>query len=187
MKRIIACIMAVTMLLTLSVGAFASGEASGGPSGGPASLTREQSAELSRSSAAIWQEAGNASYTDRRIVSKDDDFTAIFAEGGSLTVADSVIFTSGREARSPNTTMHFADANFYGTAAAVLAGQAAGDSGIGMLTVGEGCEVVLPAGAVATVNGTAVGSLLAGTYDTKLRLKYDSPCGLLCAMLCCRP
>ena len=136
-KRVLACAVAAALALALGTGALASGEASGGASG-PASLTWEQSATLSRDNAAIWQDGGGASYADERIVSKENDFTAVFAEGGSLSLDRSVIFTSGREAQSPNTTMHFADANFYGTAAAVLAGTGAALTVADDLIVGQG-------------------------------------------------
>ena len=40
-----------------------------------------------------------------------------------------------------------------------------GDSDIGLLTVGAGCSVELPAGAVVTINGAAADALTAGTYE----------------------
>ena len=157
LKQVLACAAAAALVLTLGTGALASGEASGGASG-PASLTWEQSAALSRQNAAIWQDEGSSAYADERIVSKENDFTAVFAEGGSLSLSDSVIFTSGREAQSPNTTMHFADANFYGTAAAVLAGTGAelalADDLI--VTTGEGANGVFSYGGEITMTGTVV-------------------------------
>ena len=156
-RRVMSCAAAAALTLTLGIGALASGEASGGASG-PASLTWEQSAALSRDNAAIWQAEGTASYADERIISKADDFTAVFAEGGSLSLDRSVIFTSGREAQSPNTTMHFADANFYGTAAAVLAGTGAeltlSDDLI--VTTGEGANGVFSYGGGITMTNTVV-------------------------------
>ena len=149
--RILSLLLALALLLSLSAFAAsgeASGEVSGGASMGPASLTWEQSAELSRQSAALWQNSGKNSYEHGVILSDENDYTAVFAEGGELTVADYTIATTGREAQSPNTTMHFADANFYGTAAAVLAGQGAllrlTDSSV--ITAGEGANGVFSYG-----------------------------------------
>ena len=156
-KRVLACAAAAALVLTLGTGALASGEPSGGASG-PASLTWEQSAALSRQNTAIWQEEGDASYADERIVSKENDFTAVFAEGGSLSLDRSVIFTSGREAQSPNTTMHFADANFYGTAAAVLVGTG-GSLTLSddlIVTTGEGANGVFSYGGGITMTDTVV-------------------------------
>ena len=168
-KRVLSCAAAVALILALGTGTLASGgmsgeasgEASGGASGGafgPASLTWEQSAALSRQNAAIWQEEGSSAYADERIVSKADDFTAVFAEGGTLSLVRSMIFTSGREAQSPNTTMHFADANFYGTAAAVLAGR---DAELSLsddliVTTGEGANGVFSYGGAITMIDTVV-------------------------------
>ncbi|MGM9615186.1 MAG: hypothetical protein ACI3W7_06660 [Oscillospiraceae bacterium] len=158
MKKILTCVLTIGMILSLGVGAFASGEASGGVSGGPASLSWEESAALSRESAVIWQEDGNESYRDTVIVSKDDDFTAVFAEGGALTMEDITILTSGREAQSPNTTMHFADANFYGTAAAVLAGVGAELTmdGAVIATTGEGANGVFSYGGIITLKNAVI-------------------------------
>lgn len=133
----------LALALMLSTGALASGEASGGASMGPASLTWDQSAELSRSAAEIWQDGGESSYSGGVILSDADDYTAIFAEGGVMDVEDYTIVTTGREAQSPNTTMHFANANFYGTAAAVL--------------VGVGVELTIKDTAVATTGEGANG------------------------------
>lgn len=140
--------MFMAFALLLSVGASASSGEAGGASAGPASLTWEQSAALSREAAVIWQADGQSEYSDDIILSDADDFTAIFAEGGGMTVTGYTIATTGREAQSPNTTMHFADANFYGTAAAVLAGVGAElsmmDSSV--ITTGEGANGVFTYG-----------------------------------------
>ena len=149
MKRIRTAAMFMVFALFLSMGAVASsGEASGGASMGPASLTWDQSADLSRESAVLWQDSGKSEYGDGIIIADADDFTAVFAEGGVMEIEDYAITTTGREAQSPNTTMHFANANFYGTAAAVLAGV---DAELSMedctvITTGEGANGVFTYG-----------------------------------------
>ena len=144
--RILPMILALMMLMGVSV--FASGEASGEASMGPASLTWAQSADLSRSYAEIWQDSGNSAYSGGVLLSDEDDYTAIFAEGGKMTVEDYAIVTTGREAQSPNTTMHFANANFYGTAAAVLAGVGAELTmeNVTVATTGEGANGIFTYG-----------------------------------------
>lgn len=138
----------VAMAFLLGCTAMAASGEAGGASGGPASLTWEQSAALSRESAVLWQDADESEYSDGMILSEADDFTAIFAEGGKMTVADYTIATTGREAQSPNTTMHFADANFYGTAAAVLAGVGAqlNMTDCAVVTTGEGANGIFTYG-----------------------------------------
>lgn len=150
MKKLFTLCLALLLALALPVGAFAS---SGEASSGPASLTWEESAELSREAAVILLEEGEASYEGVLIASRDNDFTAVFAAGGSLTLEDVTIFTSGREAQSPNTTMHFGNANFYGTAAAVLAGEGAEMSieDAVIVTTGEGANAVFSYGGVITL------------------------------------
>ncbi len=148
MKKTRTLAILLVLMLALSMSALASGEASGGMAAGPASLTWEQSADLSRASAELWQDEGESAYAGGVILSDENDYTAIFAEGGVMTVADYTIATTGREAQSPNTTMHFADANFYGTGAAVLAGEGGeltmSDSSI--VTTGEGANGVFTYG-----------------------------------------
>lgn len=148
MKKLRFTALFMTLALLLSLGALAASGEMGGASGGPASLTWEQSAALSRDSAVIWQADGESAYSDDVILSDADDFTAIFAEGGRMTVAGYTIATTGREAQSPNTTMHFADANFYGTAAAVLAGVGAelNMADCAVITTGEGANGVFTYG-----------------------------------------
>lgn len=151
MKKMRILSMFLVLMMLMSVSAFASGEASGdmgGASMGPASLTWEQSADLSRESAVLWQEEGKSEYSDDIILSDADDFTAVFAEGGEMAIEDYTIVTTGREAQSPNTTMHFANANFYGTAAAVLAGVGAELSmeDCSVVTTGEGANGIFTYG-----------------------------------------
>lgn len=148
MKKIRFISIILALIMVLSTGALASGEASSGASMGPASLTWDQSAALSRTSAEIWQDSGDSAYSGGVILSDADDYTAIFAEGGTVTVEDYAIVTTGREAQSPNTTMHFANANFYGTAAAVLAGVGATliMEDVTVATTGEGANGIFTYG-----------------------------------------
>lgn len=148
MKKIRFLSLVLALMMALSTGALASGEASGGASMGPASLTWDQSADLSRSYAEIWQDSGDSVYNGGVLLSDADDYTAIFAEGGTMTVEDYAIVTTGREAQSPNTTMHFANANFYGTAAAVLAGVGAELTmeDVTVATTGEGANGIFTYG-----------------------------------------
>lgn len=148
----------LALMLLLSTGAMAASGETGGASMGPASLTWEQSAALSRESAVLWQTDGESAYADDMILADADDFTAIFAEGGAMTVEGYTIATTGREAQSPNTTMHFADANFYGTAAAVLAGEGARLTmeNSAVVTTGEGANGIFTYGGEVYLKNVSV-------------------------------
>lgn len=162
MKKTLSVLLTLCLVAALCVPALASGEMPsgdmGGASMGPASLTWSESAAISREKADVYIAEGSEELQGMTIYSADDDYTAVFAEGGTLSISDFTILTTGREAQSPNTTMHFADANFYGTGAAVLAGSGAElevlDSVI--VTAGEGANLVFCYGGEITVTNTVL-------------------------------